>query len=104
MENIKRELEDLRKIMQEASDLRGRMQKATVKEKRKEGIIIIKSKIQQESEATEKLITEKIDIKNMGIIKLRKRRKRLLNRGKYTKIKNYKPDWVRILRLLNHRK
>jgi len=38
-----------------------------VKGKRKENIIIIKSKIQQKSEATKKLIKEKVDIKNMDM-------------------------------------
>ncbi|XP_029670033.1 uncharacterized protein LOC115239577 [Formica exsecta] len=43
-------------------------------EKKKENVIIIKPKIQQENEVTKKLIKEKVDIKNMamGITKLKK--------------------------------
>lgn len=46
----------------------------TAKKKKKENIIIIKPNVQQESEATKKLIKEKVDIKNMamGITKFRK--------------------------------
>jgi len=39
-------------------------------------MLIIKPKTQQENEAIEKLIKEKIDIKNMEITKLRKGSKR----------------------------
>lgn len=45
-----------------------------VKEKKKENTIIIKPKIQQESEATKKLVKEKIDIKNMAM-KITEKRK-----------------------------
>lgn len=45
-----------------------------VRDKRKERVIIVKPKKEQESEATKKLVQEKIDIKNLavGISKLRK--------------------------------
>lgn len=44
--------------------------------KKKENIIIVKPKIQQESETTKKVIKEKVDIKKMpmGITKLRRAR------------------------------
>jgi len=77
--NIKQELEDLRRMIQgEASGPVERFQRSysdAIKEKKKENIIIIKPKIQQESEATKKLIKEKVDIKNMamGVTKLKKR-------------------------------
>lgn len=58
-----------------------RMQRSyseAIKEKKKESLIIVKSKVQQESEDTEKLIKEKLDIKNldMGVTKLKKSSKR----------------------------
>jgi len=45
-----------------------------VKEKKKENIIIVEPKVQQEGETTKILIKEKLNIKNMimGIMKLRK--------------------------------
>ena len=76
--NIKQELEDLRRMIQGgACGPSGGAQRSyseAVKEKKKENIIIVKPKVQQESEATKKLIKEKIDIKNMamGITKLKK--------------------------------
>lgn len=77
MNAIKQEMEDLRRIV------RGEMHGPTengyssysdVVKKKKESIIIIKPKIQQESETTKKIIKEKVDIKNMpmGITKVRK--------------------------------
>jgi len=60
MGNIKQELEDLRRIIHgEANRPVERFQRSysnAIKEKKKEDIIIIKPKIQQESEATKKLI------------------------------------------------
>lgn len=46
----------------------------TVKQKKKENIIIVKPKVQQENIDTSKLIKEKMDIKNMeiGVTKLRR--------------------------------
>jgi len=71
MENIKQELEDLRKMIQgKASGQVGRFQRSysdAIKKKKKENIIIIKPKIQQESETTKKLIKKKVDIKNMAM-------------------------------------
>lgn len=76
---IKQEMEDLRKM------IRGGMHASVegvhgsysdIVKKKKENIIIIKPKVQQESETTKKIIKEKIDIKNMpmGITKVRKGR------------------------------
>lgn len=76
--DIKQQLEDLRRSVQGAVDgaagvIKGSYSEA-VKGKKKENVIIIKPKIQQESEATKKLIKEKVDIKSMdmGITKLKK--------------------------------
>ncbi|XP_076302220.1 uncharacterized protein LOC143220467 [Lasioglossum baleicum] len=79
LKGIKQEMEELRKMF------RGRMQVSDVNvhgsvsyseatKKKKENIIIIKPKTQQESETTKKIIKEKVDIKNMpmGITKVRK--------------------------------
>ncbi|XP_070169431.1 uncharacterized protein PF3D7_1120000-like [Polyergus mexicanus] len=77
--NVKQELlEELKRMIQgEGSGSTGGIQRSyseAVKEKKKENVIIIKPKIQQESEVTKKLIKEKVDIKNMamGITKLKK--------------------------------
>lgn len=79
--NIKQELrikEDLRRMIQGgAGGPIGEVQRSyseATKEKKKENVIIIKPKMQQESEITKKLIKEEVDIKNMamGITKLRK--------------------------------
>ncbi|XP_070169411.1 uncharacterized protein PF3D7_1120000-like [Polyergus mexicanus] len=79
--NVKQELlEELKRMIQgEVGGSTGRIQRSyseAVKEKKKENVIIIKPKIQQESEVTKKLIKEKVDIKNMamGITKLKKRK------------------------------
>jgi hypothetical protein len=78
MGDIKQELENVRRMIQEgAGGSPGGVQRSyseAVKEKKKENVIIIKPKIQQESEATKKLIKEKVDIKSMpmGITKLKK--------------------------------
>lgn len=76
--SIKQELGDLRRMIQEgaygSSGGTKRSYSEAVKEKKKENIIIVKPKMQQESEETKKLIKEKVDIKNMamGITKLKK--------------------------------
>jgi len=78
LRNIKQKLEDLRRMIQREAGgpVEGfqRSYNEAVKEKKKENIIIIKPKIQQERETTKKLIKEKIDIKNMatGVTKLKK--------------------------------
>lgn len=76
--DVKKEIEDMRKMIQGGTggSMEG-IQKSyseVVKEKKKENIIIVKPKTQQESEITKKLIKEKIDIKNMavGVTKLKK--------------------------------
>ena len=74
--NMKQELNELRNMIQGRADTitGGRSYSETVKEKKKENVIIIKPKEQQESEATKNIVKEKIDIKKLpiGISKLRK--------------------------------
>lgn len=73
---MKHQLEDMRKMIQGKSDAtsEGRSYSEAVKEKKKENVIIIKPKEQQESETTKNMVKGKIDIKNMpiGISKLKK--------------------------------
>lgn len=73
---MKHQLEDMRKMIQGKSDAtsEGRSYSEAVKEKKKENVIIIKPKEQQESETTKNMVKGKIDIKNMpiGIPKLKK--------------------------------
>ena len=76
--NVKQELDNLKRLVQEITNgPKKGMQRSyceAVKEKKKENVIIIKPKMQQGSEATKKLIKEKVDIKNMavGITKFKK--------------------------------
>lgn len=76
--NIKQEVEDLKTMMMDGAygSTGGTLRKYSeaVKEKKKENILIIKPKTQQESEDTKKIVKDKIDIRNMevGISKLRK--------------------------------
>lgn len=77
--SIKQDLEELRKMLQgriDGSDEGMHSEYSEAVKKRKENIIIIKPKNQQESEITKKEIKDKVDIKNMpmGITKLRKGR------------------------------
>lgn len=79
VKTIKQDLEDLRKAIQGAMNGSAEGAHSSYSEaakKKKENIIIIKPKIQQESETTKKVIKEKVDIKkmSMGITKLRKGR------------------------------
>lgn len=76
-EAIKQEMENLRKMIRGgmnelAENVHGSY--SDIVKNKKENIIIIKPKIQQESETTKKIIKEKVDIKNMpmGITKVRK--------------------------------
>lgn len=74
---IKQEMEDLRKMIRggmHGSAGNGHGSYSGIVKKKKENIIIIKPKIQQESETTKKTIKEKVDIQNMplGITKVRK--------------------------------
>lgn len=78
---IKQEMEDLRGVIRggmqvSAENVRGSFSYSEATRKKKENIIIIKPKTQQESETTKKIIKEKVDIKNMpmGITKVRKGR------------------------------
>lgn len=79
VKNIKQDLENLRRMIQggvnrAAEDVPCGYNEAL--KKKKENIIIVKPKIQQESETTKKVIKERVDIKkmSMGITKLRKGR------------------------------
>src|SRR5436190_13547744 len=69
--NVKQELDNLKRLVQEITNgSKKGMQRSyceAVKEKKKENVIIIKPKMQQGSEATKKLIKEKVDIKNMAV-------------------------------------
>lgn len=68
--NIKQELGELRRMIQGAAYGPSESYSEAVEEKRKENIIV-KPKVQQKSEVTKKL-NKKIDIKNMGMTKLKK--------------------------------
>lgn len=75
LEGFKKELEDMKKMWNSMST--GNASRSycdAVKEKKKENVIIIKPKEQQESEKTKIVVKENIDIKNMsiGVSKLRK--------------------------------
>lgn len=77
MNAIKQEMEDLRKVIRGGKyglAENGYDSYSDIVKKKKENIIIIKPKIQQESETTKKIIKEKVDIKNMpmGITKVQK--------------------------------
>jgi len=79
LSNIKQELEDLRKMIREGINRSTESVHSSYSDavkKKKENIIIIKPKTQQESETTKEVIKEKVDIRNMsmGITKLRKGR------------------------------
>lgn len=78
MQGVRREIEELRKMIQgEGMDgtraNRGTYSEA-VKENKGEKVIIIKPKVQQDSEATKKTIKENVNIKSMsvGVTKLKK--------------------------------
>jgi hypothetical protein len=76
--SVKQEMENLKKIIQGIEyGSKGGTQRSyseAVREKKKESLIIVKPKLQQESEDTKKVIKEKVDIKNMamGVTKLKK--------------------------------
>lgn len=76
--SLKQELEELKRMMQkgayESPEGTPRNFSDVVKERKKENILIIKPKSQQESEVTKRIVKEKIDIKKMevGKTKLRK--------------------------------
>lgn len=79
MESVKKEIEGLKRMMQQG-EVRSQIPAVretysqVVKENKKEKVIIIKPNVQQESDATKKAIKERVDIKSMavGITKLRK--------------------------------
>ena len=78
LKNIKEELEEVRRMLSTgpSSSSRGAQKSYSeiVKEKKKENIIIVKPKVQQENVDTAMLIKKKVDIKNMemGVTKIRK--------------------------------
>ncbi|XP_039313145.1 uncharacterized protein LOC120359509 [Solenopsis invicta] len=74
LENVKQEIETLKKMIHGSKEGPQRSYSEAVKEKKKENVIIVKPKLQQESEDTKKVIKEKVDIKNMamGVTKLKK--------------------------------
>ncbi|XP_077279098.1 uncharacterized protein LOC143906728 [Temnothorax americanus] len=75
LEGYRKELEEMKKMWSVmSSGNASRSYCEAVKEKKKENVIIIKPKEQQESEKTKKVVKENIDIKNMavGVSKLRK--------------------------------
>lgn len=78
LKDIKEELEEVRRMLSTGpSSSSRRAQKSyseIVKEKKKENIIIVKPKVQQENVDTAMLIKKKVDIKNMemGVTKIRK--------------------------------
>lgn len=78
MESVKGEIEELKRMICKRDDgliIEGRKKySGAIGEKEKENIIIVKPKVQQESETTKKILKEKIDIKSMevGITKLKK--------------------------------
>lgn len=68
VKSIKQDLEDLREMLREGinGSVEGRRSSySEAVKKKKENIIIIKPKVQQESETTKKVIKEKVDIKNI---------------------------------------
>lgn len=68
---IKQEMEDIKRMIQggqagPSNEVR-KTYSSVVKEKEKEKVIIIKPKIQQESEKTKEMIKQKVDIKTMAV-------------------------------------
>lgn len=78
METLKREFEEIKRNIQERNtEMTENVQRSysdAVRDNRKESILVVKSKVEQESEATKKLVKEKVDVKKLavGIIKFRK--------------------------------
>lgn len=86
LEEIKQEFEILKESMKRKVDEsidNGRNYANAVSEKRKESVLVVKPKKQQESEITKKLVKKKINIINiaMGITKLRKGNKGMVILG-----------------------
>lgn len=93
LEDIKQELEILKENIQgrfgEAASNEQKSYAGAVMGRKKESVIIVKPKKQQESEMTKKLIKEKINITDMavGITKLRKGKKELSSLDVRAKVK-----------------
>jgi len=74
LETFRRELAEVKKNMQEKATGGTGSYSEAMKNKKKENIIIVQPKREQESEATKKMVKEKVDIKKLevGITKLKK--------------------------------
>jgi len=74
LKTFRRELEEVKKNIQEKSTGGTGSYSEVVKNKMKENILIVQPKREQESEVTKKMVKEKVDIKNLevGITKLKK--------------------------------
>lgn len=78
LENFKKELEDVkRSVRVKTTEIAGNEIKSyseAVIDKKRESILIVKPKTEQESETTKKLVKENVDIKNLavGITKIKK--------------------------------
>ncbi|XP_036142545.1 uncharacterized protein LOC118645486 [Monomorium pharaonis] len=78
LKNIKEELEEVKRMLSTgpSNSSRGAQKSYSeiVKEKKKENVIIVKPKVQQENVDTAMLIKKKVDIKNMemGVTKIRR--------------------------------
>jgi len=74
LETFRRELEEVKKNMQEKATGGTGSYSEAVKNKKKENILIVQPMREQESETTKKMVKEKVDIKKLevGITKLKK--------------------------------
>lgn len=74
LKTFRRELEEVKRNIEEKTTGRTGSYSEAVKNKKKESILIVQPKREQESEATKKLVKEKVDIKKLevGITKLKK--------------------------------
>lgn len=73
LETFRQELDEMKRNIQVKTTGKGSYSEA-VKNKKKENILIVQPKMEQESEATKKMVKEKIDIRKLevGITKLKK--------------------------------
>lgn len=73
LETFRQELDEMKRNIQVKTTGKGSYSEA-VKNKKKESILIVQPKMEQESEATKKMVKEKIDIRKLevGITKLKK--------------------------------
>jgi len=80
---FRRELEEVKKNIQEKATGETGSYSEAVKNKKKKNILIVQPMREQESEVTKKMVKEKVDIKSMevGITKLKKGNKGLIILG-----------------------